>query len=353
MARFTYLETLGAIIDSGLVPVFYNADMETSRNVIGAVAKGGSRCIEWTNRGDFADEQFGELMKWARKEHPGLILGVGSVEDAPTAVSYMQKGADFVVGPVSRKEVAVACNRRNIPYSPGCSTPTEVLEAEEAGALLVKVFPGQVLTSSFVKALLGPRKRCQIMPTGGVSATAKSIYEWLSAGVSSMGIGSSLISKDLVAAKDWDALSAKVAQCLHWIKVGRNKLRAAEGEIFLRIHHMGIVSENLDATLDGMTAVGFNLRQRNGSGFVTLGGGSELEIGPADGMREHGHLAIEVTDMDKALEIVKAQGIEPEGEPLLRGTVKLSYLKGEPWGLKIPTHFYCLYSEEIDEVAGA
>jgi len=353
MARFTYLETLGAMIDSGLVPVFYNADMETSRNVIGAVAKGGSRCIEWTNRGDFADEQFGELMKWVRKEHPGLILGVGSVEDAPTAVSYMQKGADFVVGPVSRKEVAVACNRRNIPYSPGCATPTEVLEAEEAGALLVKVFPGQVLTSKFVKALLGPRKRCHIMPTGGVSATAESIYDWLSAGVSSMGIGSSLISKDIVAAKDWDALSAKVTQCLHWIKVARNKLRAAEGEIFLRVHHVGVVSENLDATVDGMIEVGFKLRQRNGSAFVTLGGGSELEIGAAEGMREHGHLAIEVTDLDKALEIVRGQGIEPEGEPLLRGTVKLSYLKGEPWGLKIPTHFYCLHSEEIDEVAGA
>ena len=355
MARFSYLETLTAMIEDGLIPVFFNEDLETSKAVIGAVARGGARCIEWTNRGDFADELFGELMKWARKEYPDLIMGVGSVEDAPTAISYMQKGAEFVVGPVSRKEVAVACNRRNIPYSPGCATPTEVLEAEEAGALLVKVFPGQVLTPKFVKANLGPRKRCQIMPTGGVSATAESIYTWISAGVASMGIGSDLISKKILAEKDWDGLTAKVAQCLHWVKVSRNKLKAEKGELFVGVHHAGVVTEDIDASVAALSSVGFTLRQKTSTAFVTLGSGCQLEIGGPDRVKEHGHLAIEVTDLEKAMEVLSAQGITFDGEPRVssKKDVKAVYLAGEPWGLKTRVHLYCLYSEEVDQAAGA
>lgn len=355
MARFSYLETLTAMIENGLIPVFFNENLETSKAVIGAVAKGGSRCIEWTNRGDFADELFGELVKWARKEHPDLIMGVGSVEDAPTAISYMQKAAEFVVGPVSRTEVAVACNRRNIPYSPGCATPTEILEAEEAGAVLVKIFPGQVLTPAFVKANLGPRKRCQIMPTGGVSATAESIYAWIRSGAASLGIGSDLISKKILAEKDWEGLTAKVAQCLHWVKVSRNKLKAEKGELFVGVHHAGVVTEDIDVSVAALSSVGFALRQRTSTAFVTLGAGCQLEIGGPDRVKEHGHLAIEVTDLEKAMEVLSAQGILFDGEPRVssKKDVKAVYLAGAPWGLKTRVHLYGLYSEEVDRAAGA
>ena len=352
MALFSYFDTSVGMIENGLIPVFFNEDLETSKGIIGAVAEGGSTHIEWTNRGDFADELFGELMKWVRKNYADLILGVGSVEDAPTAISYMQKGAEFVVGPVSRKEVAIACNRRNIPYSPGCATPTEVLEAEENGAVIIKVFPGQILTSAFIKAHLGPRRRSLIMPTGGVQATAESIYEWISAGAVSLGIGSDLISRSIVANKDWEALREDVRKCLHWVKVSQNKVKAENGEIFVGIHHAGVVTEDLDQSVKALGTVGFKVRQRTSTAFVTLGK-DELELGPPGRVKEHGHLAIEVTDLDEAMEILKGQGISCDGEPTLSPNkqVKIVYLAGTPWGLKTPVHLFCRYSEEIERIA--
>ena len=219
MARFSRLGVLNTIIKTGLVPIFYNPDLEISRNVAQACAAGGARVLEFTNRGDFALEVFAGLEKHCRAELPQLILGVGSVVDAPTAMNYVANGASFVVGPLLNPEVARACNRRKIPYMPGCGSVTEISAAEELGCEIVKIFPGtQVGGPGFVKAVLGPCPWTRIMPTGGVSPTEESLGAWFSAGVACAGIGSELITKDLVKARDWNALRERVRATLELIR---------------------------------------------------------------------------------------------------------------------------------------
>jgi 2-dehydro-3-deoxyphosphogluconate aldolase/(4S)-4-hydroxy-2-oxoglutarate aldolase len=219
MARFDRLTVLNAVVGSGLVPVFYNSDLEVAKQIVAACAEGGAKVVEFTNRGDRAWNVFTQLVEWAEKAQPDLILGVGSVIDAPAAALYIGSGANFVVGPVLNAEVARLCNRRKIAYMPGCGSASEISQAEELGVEIVKVFPGtEVGGPGFVKAVLGPMPWTRIMPTGGVNATEESIRAWFGAGVACVGIGSKLIAKDLVAANDFDGISAKVAQVLAWIR---------------------------------------------------------------------------------------------------------------------------------------
>ena len=185
------------MVETGLVPVFYHADVEIAKKIVAACAAGGAKVVEFTNRGDFAYEVFRELSKHFAKAHPDVILGVGSVVDAPTAALYIANGANFVVGPVLNPEVARLCNRRKIAYSPGCGSASEISEAEELGVEIVKVFPGSSVGGpDFVKAVLGPCPWTRIMPTGGVDATEESINAWFKAGVTCVGMGSKLIRKD-------------------------------------------------------------------------------------------------------------------------------------------------------------
>jgi 2-dehydro-3-deoxyphosphogluconate aldolase/(4S)-4-hydroxy-2-oxoglutarate aldolase len=220
------METLNAMMEVGVIPVFYNADLETAQKIAGCCAEGGARVIEFTNRGDFAFEVFGQLEKFCRQHMPQLILGVGSVVDAPTAALYINSGANFVVGPLLNAEVARLCNRRKIPYSPGCGSASEIAQAEELGCEIVKVFPGgQVGGPAFVKNMLGPCPWSSLMPTGGVDATRESISAWLKAGVVCMGMGSNLITKDLVAAKDWAGLTRKIKETLAIVAEVRAELK--------------------------------------------------------------------------------------------------------------------------------
>ena len=204
MARFSRLEVLNTLVDTGLVPVFYNADVEIAKQVVRACADGGTKVVEFTNRGDFAPEVFKQLSQFVGQEAPDIILGIGSVIDAPTAALYIAYGANFVVGPILNEEIARLCNRRKIAYSPGCGSASEISYAEELGVEIVKVFPGSCVGGpAFVKSVLGPCPWTHIMPTGGVDATEESIQAWFEAGVACVGIGSKLIRKDLVAAGNW------------------------------------------------------------------------------------------------------------------------------------------------------
>jgi 2-dehydro-3-deoxyphosphogluconate aldolase/(4S)-4-hydroxy-2-oxoglutarate aldolase len=222
MARFSRLEVLNTVIDTGLVPVFYNPDVETAENVAQACAAGGAKVLEFTNRGDFAPEVFKELSRYLAQEHPEIILGVGSVIDEPTAALYIAYGTNFVVGPVLNKAVASLCNRRKVAYMPGCGSASEISYAEELGVEIVKIFPGSAVGGPpFVKAVLGPCPWTRIMPTGGVDATQESINAWFEAGVACVGMGSKLIRKDLVAAGNWAEITATVRQVLDWIKEAR------------------------------------------------------------------------------------------------------------------------------------
>jgi 2-dehydro-3-deoxyphosphogluconate aldolase/(4S)-4-hydroxy-2-oxoglutarate aldolase len=222
MARFTRMQVLSAILDGGLVPVFYHADAEVAIKIAGACAAGGSRVVEFTNRGDLAPEVFKALSHHLAQGHPGLILGVGSVVDAPTAALYIAYGANFVVGPVLNAEIARLCNRRKIAYSPGCGSATEIAEAEELGVEIVKVFPGRSVGGpDFVKSILGPCPWTSIMPTGGVDASEDSLRAWFQAGVACVGMGSNLVRKEWVATGDWEAISNQVRQVLLWIQRAR------------------------------------------------------------------------------------------------------------------------------------
>lgn len=219
MAQYDRMAVLNAIYDVGLVPVFYNKDVETTINIVEACAKGGAKVCEFTNRGDLAYHVFTAVVRHVMAKKLDVIMGVGSVVDAPTAALYIANGANFVVGPLLNREVGLLCNRRKIPYSPGCGSVSEIAQAEELGVEIVKVFPGsEVGGPKFVKAVLGPCPWTRIMPTGGVDATRESLEGWFKAGVAAVGAGSNLVTKDLVAAKDWDGLAAKVAQSIAWIK---------------------------------------------------------------------------------------------------------------------------------------
>jgi len=224
MARFDRMTVLNRIMELGLVPVFYHADVEIAAKIVAACAAGGATVVEFTNRGDFAPQVFLELSKHFAKADPEIILGVGSIVDAPTAALYIAYGANFVVGPNSNPEVARLCNRRKIAYSPGCGSATEIAEAEELGVEIVKVFPGSSVGGpDFVKSVLGPCPWTRVMPTGGVEATPESLNAWFKAGVACVGIGSQLITKQLVAAGDFEGLARKTAQVLQWIREARGK----------------------------------------------------------------------------------------------------------------------------------
>ena len=174
--------------------------------------------MEFTARGDFAHEVFGELTKYAISELPGMIMGVGSVTDGAAASLYMALGANFIVTPVLREDIAIACNRRKVLWSPGCGTLTEIARAEELGCEIVKLFPGDIYGPQFVKGIKGPQPWTSVMPTGGVAPNKENLTGWFDAGVTCVGMGSQLISKDIIANKDYDRLKQKVKEVVALIK---------------------------------------------------------------------------------------------------------------------------------------
>ena len=213
------LSVLSAMIDQGVIPVFYHPDVEVCSKVIQACANGGAKCVEFTNRGDFAAHVFLDVTRHFAKADPSVIMGVGSIVDAPTAGIYIANGANFVVGPLLNAEVGRLCNRRMIPYSPGCGSATEIGEAQELGCEIVKVFPGSSVGGpDFVKNVLGPMPWTKIMPTGGVEATEASLKTWFGAGIVACGIGSNLITKALLDAQDYAGIEARVRDTVQMIK---------------------------------------------------------------------------------------------------------------------------------------
>ena len=219
MARFNKLEVLSTIVSTGMVPVYYNKDTETAKNVLKACYAGGVRAFEFTNRGDFAHEVFAELSKFVAKECPEMILGIGSIVDAPTASLYMQLGANFIVGPLFNPDVAKVCNRRLVPYTPGCGTVSEIGFAQELGCDLCKIFPaGSVGGPSFVNNVKAPMPWTMIMATGAVEPTEENLTGWFKAGVTAVGMGSKLFPKEAVASGNWDVITTLCKNALGYIQ---------------------------------------------------------------------------------------------------------------------------------------
>jgi 2-dehydro-3-deoxyphosphogluconate aldolase/(4S)-4-hydroxy-2-oxoglutarate aldolase len=218
------MAVLTALMDQGVIPVFYHPDAEVCKKVIQACADGGAPCIEFTNRGDFASHVFYEVTRYFAEADPRVIMGVGSIVDAPTAGIYIANGAKFVVGPILNADVAKVCNRRKIPYSPGCGSASEISYAEELGCEIVKVFPGSSVGGpDFVKAVLGPMPWTRIMPTGGVDPDEASVKKWFGAGIVAAGMGSKLITQELLDAGDYAGITQKVRETVDLIKKVRGK----------------------------------------------------------------------------------------------------------------------------------
>jgi len=222
VARYTRMQALNAMYETGLVPVFYHPDPEVVCRVARACVEGGVRLIEFTNRGDLAFQVFVELERFCSRELPEMITGVGSVVDPGTAALYINCGASFVVGPVLNEEVARACNRRKVPYSPGCGSASEISRAEELGVEIVKIFPGkEVGGPAFVKAVRGPMPWTSIMPTGGVELSEESLGAWFTAGVACVGMGSNLITAELLRRQDYAGITANVKRALAMVAEAR------------------------------------------------------------------------------------------------------------------------------------
>jgi 2-dehydro-3-deoxyphosphogluconate aldolase / (4S)-4-hydroxy-2-oxoglutarate aldolase len=218
MSRFTRLEVYQKIHDFPIVPLLSSTNVADSLKIIEACYKGGIRVFEFTNRGDFAHEIFIEMAKYIRQNCPQMAFGIGTILDAGTASLYIQNGADFVICPNLVEEVGKVCNRRKIAWIPGVATLSEISKAEEMGAEIVKIFPGQVLGSTFVKALKAPMPHTSVMATGGVDLSESSLKEWFEAGVTCVGIGGKLVSKDMLETKNFETLTPILSQALQFVK---------------------------------------------------------------------------------------------------------------------------------------
>lgn len=205
-----------------MVPVYYNQDTDTAKNILAACYAGGVRVFEFTNRGDFAQDVFTELIKYAIKECPEMILGIGSIVDAPTASLFIQLGANFVVSPLLNPDVAKVCNRRLIPYTPGCGSVSEIGFAQELGCDLCKIFPaGSVGGPPFVSNIKAPMPWTMIIATGAVEPTEENLTKWFNAGVTAVGMGSKLFPKEAIASGDWDVITSLCKKSLSYIQQAR------------------------------------------------------------------------------------------------------------------------------------
>ncbi len=221
MAKFNKIQVIAAAKETGMVPVFFHKDVEVAKQVVKACYEGGVRIFEFTNRGDFAHEIFGELVKFAAKECPEMILGIGSIVDPATAALYLQLGTNFIVGPLFNPEICKIANRRLVPYMPGCGSVSEVGLAQEMGCDVCKVFPGDVLGANFVKGLKAPMPWSMLMVTGGVKPEEGNLKTWFDAGVTCVGMGSNLFPADVIAAKEWSKITQMCKDALTIIKTVR------------------------------------------------------------------------------------------------------------------------------------
>ena len=294
MARFAKHEVVGRILDVGLVPIFYQNDLEVSKKIAEACRDGGAKAVEFTNRGDFAYQVFAELAKWCNEGLPQIALGVGSVIDPATAALYINSEANFVASPVLNPEVAKVCNRRKVAHFPGCGSVSEISLAEELGADIVKIFPGEEMGGpSFVKNLLGPCPWAKIMPTGGVEPTWESISSWIKAGTACVAMGSRLITKELVAARDFEGIRKKVEECIWWIKKTRGQ------PLFLGVEHVGLYPRKTATAAEiaewYADVFGFKKSEGTSSFFISGQGAGRIEV-IKEQVEHPCHLAVRVSN---------------------------------------------------------
>jgi len=306
MARFMRLDVINTILDTGVLPLFYSGDVETAVDLVNACARGGARAIEFTNRGESAYPVFAELVKHFAKSDPTVILGVGSIIDAPTAALYLAVGANFIVGPSLNPEISRLCNRRKILYLPGCATENEIIGAEELGAEICKIFPGESAGGpGFISAVMAPCPWHRLLPTGGVDVTEASISAWIKAGAAAVGLGSKLFPAQVLKYKDYDSIAVSTAQCVGWVQSARGI------PLFNGIEHVGLYAHKSTAeVLSAWYAQTFDLNRKEGNNsfFVSGLGAGRIEF-PKTGAETPVHIAVRVSNFEAAMANLQAKGI--------------------------------------------
>lgn len=214
MARNTSIIVYSRIEETPIVPLFFNADLTVSQQVLKACYDGGIRVFEFTNRGAEAPAIFAKLIDYCEKECPDLVLGIGTIYDAKQANEFIAMGADFMLQPFTTPEVGEVCAKHDIPWMPGTMTLTEIRNAEILGAKYVKIFPGNVVGPGFVKAIKGPMPKTKIMVTGGVEPNKESLSSWFGAGAAAVGMGSQLFPAELIAKKDYQSISNTISDLI-------------------------------------------------------------------------------------------------------------------------------------------
>ena len=310
MAKFSRVEVINEILRIGVVPVFYNSNLEVAKKIIEACASAGLRLIEFTNRGDNAYRVFSDLVLHFATANPSVILGVGSVIDPGTGALYIASGANFVVGPVLNPELARICNRRKVSYSPGCGSASEISQAEELGVEIVKIFPGDSVGGpKFVKSILAPTPWTRVMPTGGVDATKESIEAWFKAGIAAVGIGSNLVRAEWVKAGEFDKITELGRQVVGWVHIARYQ------SPFIDIEHVGLYGRGdvtgLQIANWYQRLFGFELREGKTSIFVGGVHPGSIEVSK-DSKNDRCHIAVRVADFEGAVAHLQQLGIELE-----------------------------------------
>lgn len=212
------LKVYQTILDQAMVPLAYVADVDKAKKVVDACYAGGLRSFEFTNRGVGAHKVFDKLAEHCRENYPDMMLGIGSVVEAPTAGLYIQLGAAFIVGPTIDEEVVKVCHRRKVAWMPGCFTPSEIARAEGLGAEIVKLFPGNAVAPGFIKAYRAPSPQTTIMVTGGVTTERKNLERWFGEGAAAVGMGSQLVKSDWIKAGEFKKIEDTARETLALIR---------------------------------------------------------------------------------------------------------------------------------------
>lgn len=211
-------EILQHITDQKLLPLFFNKDVEVSINVLRALYNAGIRTLEYTNRGEAALQNFKQMRKVCDTELKGMYLGIGTIKNAASAQAFVDAGADFIISPGLVEDAARVADDNNMLWVPGCMTPTEIIRAEQLGATMVKLFPGNILGAAFMSAIKELFPNLKFMPTGGVEAEEGNLKGWFKAGVAAVGMGSKLITKEMVQQKDYEGLKTATEKALQMIR---------------------------------------------------------------------------------------------------------------------------------------
>jgi len=215
--KYTHQEILEKMAQTGMIPVFNHKEISIAKSILDVAYNAGIRVFEFTNRESNAFEVFRELKIYSEK-YPDLLLGIGTVFSAADAAKFHYIGTDFVVSPALIPEVANYCQMKGLFWVPGCATVTEVYQAKSLGALLVKAFPGNLLGSGFIKAVLSVLPEIKMMPTGGVEPTEENLSEWFKAGVHCVGMGSQLFDKKSIERGEFQALESNIKTALATIQ---------------------------------------------------------------------------------------------------------------------------------------